>query len=76
LDKNYPNHQNKNIPGIKKLVANEAFEDLADFSMFVDLEELELISAPDIFLGSGINTKLKSLKFKNSSSFVTKIGER
>ncbi|KLL02044.1 MAG: hypothetical protein MRERC_5c070 [Mycoplasmataceae bacterium RC_NB112A] len=58
LDKNYLNHQNRNIPNIKKLIVNEAIEDLADFSMFIDLEELELVSASDIF--SEINIKLKS----------------
>ena len=69
LDKNYPNHSNKNIPNIKKIVVNEVIEDLADFSMFIDLEELELVSAPDIFMGSGANIKLKSIKIKNTSSF-------
>jgi hypothetical protein len=44
--------------------------------MFVDLEELELVSAPNIFMGSGENTKLKKLKIKNASSFIVKVGIR
>ena len=36
LDKNYPNHNNGDILNIKKVIADEAFEDLADFSMFAD----------------------------------------
>jgi len=70
LDKNYPDHSNRNIPGIKKIVVNEVIEDLADFSMFVDLEELELVCAPNFFFGfQGENKKVRNLKIKDCSHF-------